>query len=247
MTIYRSLRKICIEQRGILDEGSDRILSSIFAALPRLSEVRLSFSGLLGADACLLEDLGEANIMEQEFYMHHFQVVSEAIRTARSNSITIHTISLLNFDLLYYELSHDLSTLAESLRQMLLHVKGLRLQYSAYALELLPHCALGLHRLDMCYVEVVENALWNFLEVNKETIQSLGFHKVTMEGRPVGVHKQIFQRARCATVHFVPSGLQLLCWRGIGAAASVAARGGGTCSVLAVVHTIILVHFLYLE
>lgn len=70
----------------------------------------------------------------------------------------------------------DLSTLSESLRQLLEDVKVLRLRESKCVLKLLSHCALDLHQLDMCRVAAADTALADFLETNK-TIRSIGFHR----------------------------------------------------------------------
>ena len=68
MAIYKTVHGICREQRGIVDEGADLILSSIFCALPLLQEVRLSFFEVLEDDHCLLtSDM----IIKEEFYKHH--------------------------------------------------------------------------------------------------------------------------------------------------------------------------------
>jgi hypothetical protein len=47
MAIYKTVHGICREQRSIVDEGTDLILSSVFCALPLLQEVRLSVSEVL--------------------------------------------------------------------------------------------------------------------------------------------------------------------------------------------------------
>jgi hypothetical protein len=48
MAIYKTVRSMCREQRNVVDEGADLILSSIFSTLPLLTEVRLSFYKVLG-------------------------------------------------------------------------------------------------------------------------------------------------------------------------------------------------------
>jgi hypothetical protein len=121
-------------------------------------------------------------IMKEEFYKHYLQVVSSAMQSARSIGVAIHTISLLGFDLPYDDLwqAPDLSSLSVPLRQLLEHIKVLRLRESDRALELLSHCALGLYQLDMCRVVVANESLKDFLKANKKTIQFIGFHNVTI-------------------------------------------------------------------
>ena len=100
MAIYKTVYGICREQRSIVDEGADLILSSVFCALPLLQEVRLSFSEVLEDDGWLLiPDM----VIKNEFYKHHLQVVSSAIQRARSAGVAIHTISLLHFELPFYD------------------------------------------------------------------------------------------------------------------------------------------------
>lgn len=152
--MYKIVHDTYRAQRSIVDQGADLVLSSVFCALPLLSEVRLSFRSVLEAHGTVMQVLSVGMVMEEEFYQHHLQVVTSAIRTARSRGIAIDTISLWNFDLPYFPPGPepDLRTLSESLRWLLEDVKVLRLCDSHCVLELLSHCALGLHRLDMCRV-----------------------------------------------------------------------------------------------
>jgi hypothetical protein len=175
--IYNTVRDICREQRSIVDEGADLLLSSVFFALPLLKEVRLSFCKALEDDDDWL--LSSDMIIKDEFYQHHLQVVTSAIQNARSRGIAIHTISLRGFDLPYFHTweEPDLSSLSESLRQLLEGIKVLRLRGSECVLKLLSHCALDLHQLDMCRVEAADTVLTDFLEANRKTIQSIGFHR----------------------------------------------------------------------
>lgn len=94
--IYKTVHGICREQRHIVDEGADLILSSVFCALPLLKEVRLSFCAVLDNDDWLLSS---DMIIKDEFHKHYLQVVSSAIQSARRRGVAIHTISLLDFDL----------------------------------------------------------------------------------------------------------------------------------------------------
>ncbi len=175
ISIYETVREICREQRSIIDKGIDLLLSSAFCALPLLKEVRLSFYDTLEDDDYLLNP---SIIITDEFYQHHLQVVTSAIQNARRGGAAIHTISLCDLELPY---SHrweesDLETLSESLRWLLKDIKVLRLRRSKCVLKLLSHSILGLHQLDMCRVDASDVALKDFLEANKKTIRSIGFH-----------------------------------------------------------------------
>ena len=78
-------------------------------------------------------------IIEEECYNRHLQVVSSAVQRARGASITMHTVSLLHFELpLYHSWEEsNLGPLSESLRQLLENIKVLRLHgCSDSALEL---------------------------------------------------------------------------------------------------------------
>ncbi|KFY31875.1 hypothetical protein V493_00720 [Pseudogymnoascus sp. VKM F-4281 (FW-2241)] len=178
MAIYTTVHGICREQRSIVDEGADLILSSVFCALPLLQEVRLSFCKVLEDDGWLLTpDM----VIENEFYKHHLKVVSSAIQRARSAGVAIPTISLLHFELPFYDswAESNLGPLSESLRQLLKNVKVLRVRgVSERVLELLSHCVFDLHQLDMCGVVASEKVIKDFFETNKKSIRSIGFHDV---------------------------------------------------------------------
>jgi hypothetical protein len=107
------------------------------------------------------------------------------VQSARSAGVAIHTVSLLDFELpLYHSWEEpDLSPLSESLRQLLENIKVLRLSGgSNRVLELLSHCAFDLHQLDMCRVVAPEKTIKDFLETNKKSIRSIGFHDVEIRG-----------------------------------------------------------------
>ena len=120
----------------------------------------------------------------EESFQYDVRVVSDAIQRARNKGAAIHTIRLLGFNLPYYDSWEvpDLSTLSESLRDLLDSVQVLRLARSKSPLELLSHCALDLYQLDMCHMVAKHNALEDFLEKNRKSIRSIGFHDVTITG-----------------------------------------------------------------
>ncbi|KFY32042.1 hypothetical protein V493_00580 [Pseudogymnoascus sp. VKM F-4281 (FW-2241)] len=182
MAIYKTVHDVCSEQRSIVDEGADLILSSVFCALPLLQEVRLSFCEVLEDDGWLLTS---NMIIQEEFYRHHLQVVSSAIQSARSAGVAIHTVSVLDFELPYYHSweQPNLGPLSESLRQLLGNIKVLRLRgVDDSVLELLSHCAFNLHQLDMCRVVAPEKIIKDFFETNKKSIRSIGSHDVGIRG-----------------------------------------------------------------
>lgn len=184
MVIYKTLHDICKEQRSIVDNGVDRsVLSSTFGALPRLTEVGMSFCEAIEDDSSL-SPFTPGMTTAEDSYEYHVRVVSDAIQSSRNKGAAIHTISLSEFDLPYYHTWEvpDLSTLSESLRKLLESIQVLRLSYSSSPLELLSHCALDIYQLDMCRVVAKHNVLEDFLEMNKGSIRSIGFHDVKITG-----------------------------------------------------------------
>ncbi|KAH6703074.1 hypothetical protein BKA61DRAFT_191912 [Leptodontidium sp. MPI-SDFR-AT-0119] len=182
MAIYETLHDICEEQRSIVNNGVDlSVLASTFGALPRLTEVGLSFCEAIEDDSSLSPfTLGMTTA--EDSYEYHLRVVSDAIQSSRNRGVAINTISLSGFNLPYYHAWEvpELSTLSESLRKLLQSIRVLRLSYSSSPLELLSRCALDTYQLDMCCMVVKCNALEDFLETNKRSLRSIGFHDVTI-------------------------------------------------------------------
>ncbi len=86
-----------------MDSGADlSVLLSTLGALPRLMEVGLSFCEAIESDNALLWSFALDMTVAEESYEYYIRVVSNAIQSARSSSITIYTISLSEFDLPYY-------------------------------------------------------------------------------------------------------------------------------------------------
>ncbi|KAL3418453.1 hypothetical protein PVAG01_10169 [Phlyctema vagabunda] len=100
MVIYDILRRICKEQRSIIDNSVDRsVLSSAFGALPRLTDVGLSFCDAIEEDDWLLSSFASDMVVAEESYEYHVRVVSDAIQSARHEGVAIHTIRLLGLGL----------------------------------------------------------------------------------------------------------------------------------------------------
>jgi hypothetical protein len=172
MSIYKNVCDICREQRSIIDGGADLLLSSVFCALPLLKEVRLSFCEALSDDQCLVNP----DIIKEEPYRYHLEAVTNAIRNARRRDIVIHAISLVGFELPYMQTWEESSLNTVTLRRLLEGMTVLRLRGSGCILKLLAHDALGIHQLDMCRMTATDTALMDFLQANKKTIRSIGFH-----------------------------------------------------------------------
>jgi hypothetical protein len=103
MSVYETVNDICKEQHSIVDGGIDvSVLPSLFIALPRLTELRLSFLEALGEQSWVLSSLTPDIVMEKEPYESHIRVVSNAIQSARKRGVVILATSLLEFDLPHY-------------------------------------------------------------------------------------------------------------------------------------------------
>lgn len=84
----------------------------------------------------------------------------------------IFTIGLVGFELRCHNplQDPDLSTLPGFLRELLDDIQTPQLIGSNSALELLSHCTLNLHQLDMYYLIVPPTSLKDLLEPNKNSI-----------------------------------------------------------------------------
>ena len=207
MVIYEALHDICKEQRSIIDKGVDlAVLCSTFGALPRLTEVGLSFCEAIEDDLSP-SPFTAGMATAEDSYQYHLRVVSDAIQNSRRGA-AINTLSLSGFDLPYCHVWEilDLSTLLESLRKLLQSVRVLRLSYSSSPLELLSRCALDIYQLDMCCMVVKRNALHDFLQANKRSICSIGFHDVTItESSRLGSRPKLSSDILCKIMKVSPS------------------------------------------
>ena len=93
--MYDILHSMCEEQRVIIDGGINlKALSSAFRALPKLTDVNLSFRKMITEEDWLYSYfLGWDLTMVEKSYEHHIRVVSKAIQNTSDMSISIHTIS----------------------------------------------------------------------------------------------------------------------------------------------------------
>ncbi|KAH6703079.1 hypothetical protein BKA61DRAFT_618854 [Leptodontidium sp. MPI-SDFR-AT-0119] len=83
MVIYETLHDICEEQRSIIDNGVDlSVLTSTFGALPRLTEVGLSFCEAIEDDSSLSPFTAGMTTAEDS-HEYHLRVVSNATLLSR--------------------------------------------------------------------------------------------------------------------------------------------------------------------
>lgn len=132
MVIYETLHNICKDQRSIVDDVVDlSVLSSTFGALPRLTEVDMSFCEAVEGEDWLMSFFASDMVVAEESFEYHVRVASDAIQRARNRGAALHTISILGFNLPSYDTWEvpDLNTLSESLRKLLDSVRVLRLAH----------------------------------------------------------------------------------------------------------------------
>lgn len=185
IVIYETIYSTCKEQRSIVNNSFNlSVLLSTFKALPRLTDVGLAFYRTIEREDQLLSSFALNIVVIEESYKYYIQVTSEALQRTKNGGVTIYTINLSFFNLLYYytwEVS-NLSTLSESLRKLLESIKVLRLIDSSSALKLLSYYALDLYQLNLCRIVTKYNTLKDFLETNKRLICSISFYNVKTHG-----------------------------------------------------------------
>ena len=69
MVIYETLYKICQEQRSIVDNGVDfSVLTSTLEALPRLTELGMSFCEAVEGDDWLMSSFASDMVVAEESF-----------------------------------------------------------------------------------------------------------------------------------------------------------------------------------
>ncbi|KAJ5982279.1 hypothetical protein N7451_012379 [Penicillium sp. IBT 35674x] len=91
--VYDTFKCICQEQKEILESCEDStVLSNAFRGLPRLSELRLDFCQTVMKEDwvsfCMDRTVTDHTIL------HHFHVLSIALRAGRDSGVSIRTIHL---------------------------------------------------------------------------------------------------------------------------------------------------------
>ncbi|PGG99691.1 hypothetical protein AJ80_09305 [Polytolypa hystricis UAMH7299] len=157
IVIYNALRRVCEEQRNIVDSSLDpTLLSSALAALPRLKELSL----------CFCETVERTQEWLEPYLALDMNIIPESPQMpSRTPEIMLPYHGPWEIP--------NLGTLSESLAGLLGQVQTLHLTRCGHLLELLSHCTLNLHRLDMCHV---------ILEANSKSIRSIRFHDVQLIG-----------------------------------------------------------------
>lgn len=173
----------CDEQCGIVDVGLDyTILSSVLGALPRLREISLNFDQIPRGQEWLTRFLQYSQMtIHNRSCLHHIRVVLNVLRRARNRGIQVPTVNLSGLSCSARDTRQDsfCRRLSEPLTELLASVQVLRLARCSNVVEVLSQCALTLRQFDMCHLFVRDESLKGFVERNKKSLRSVGFHNVT--------------------------------------------------------------------
>lgn len=191
MAIYYSIRTICEEQHLIKDNRDDlALLSSVFAALPRLKEVSLRCVEM--ADWVEESQLFLSTITNDNSYNHHFQVIAAALRAARDRCSYIETLEISGLHLPYYYGYRGLLRQI-TVKELLDGITTLRVhQCNESFLRLLSNCVHDISQLDLCCLCLDEDGLGIFrhlFQANWKSLRCIGFHDVTWY-RPFGSERK---------------------------------------------------------
>lgn len=182
----------CDEQCGIVDGGLDyTILSSVLGALPRLREISLNFDQIPRGQEWLTTFLQYSKMtMYDRSCLHHIRVVSSALRRARNRGIQVATVNLSGLSCSARDTRQDYfcRRLSEPLTELLASVQVLRVAQCVNVVQVLSQCVLTLHHFNMCRMYVPDESLKVFLDRNKKSLRSIGFHNVsTCQPAHVGI------------------------------------------------------------
>lgn len=154
MVIYDRLRKICEEQRSIVDSDFDlTALSSALQNLPKIKELKLEFCQPVEKNDWLAPYLDLDMTMPERSYGHHLQVISNAVRIANYTSVSVRTICLSQLQLPYHDSWQQQysGALLEILGELLGHINNLRLDRCNFLLGVSPG-GMTISLIDMRYL-----------------------------------------------------------------------------------------------
>ncbi|KAE8384352.1 hypothetical protein BDV23DRAFT_177127 [Aspergillus alliaceus] len=184
IVIYDTLCHIYNEQRDIIEKGADTALLSVtLRQLPRLSALHLYFCENLAEESWVESYLALDMTIKEKTYKHHVRVVSDALRAAKDRGSCLQAIHLSGLQLPFYrpwDVIPDTCSLVEALEGLLMHIPTVRLTEAGSVLELLSHALLGLHQLELCRGTVRQASLQDFLQMNIQSVKSLGFHDISL-------------------------------------------------------------------
>lgn len=183
--IYKTIRRTCAEQRSIIDTRRDlKLLKRAFKQFLNLKELQLVFRGKQGS-SWEKDYYRMCDMMEQDAYTHHVQLVLNALASAKSRGLPLQKIQLAGLTHHRYDPSPE-SLDWKSLKTLLTELVGLasvlRLFESDLALALLSRTNLNLRDLDLCSIYTKRAFVESFLQHNVKSLRSLKFDDVVVEG-----------------------------------------------------------------
>ncbi|KAJ5183278.1 hypothetical protein N7492_000894 [Penicillium capsulatum] len=177
--VYKTIRRMCAEQRQIIETGRDSALLSLAVQrLPKLTELGLVFCKTLTGVDLVESHLDLHMTMEKNTYEHHIQMVSNALNYAKKCGASVHSIQLIGLSFSSPWQMPDTQFLTDVLTELVKHVQNLQLIRSNSALESISHATMNIHGLDLCSIEATHSTLESFLRTNAGSVHSLGIHNV---------------------------------------------------------------------
>lgn len=182
MLVYDTFKCICQEQSEILESCEDlTVLLNAFMELPRLSELRLEFCQTLMKEEwvafCMDRTVTDNTIL------HHFQVLSIALKAGRDAGVFVRTLHLSNLEMAYLpSLRKDprVHLLKLHFCDLLKCAPNLRLSGSASPVKILALIDLHLQHLELCQITVLQSVFQEFMQNNASSIHSIGCHQVRL-------------------------------------------------------------------
>lgn len=171
--VYRTLRRIYVEQRHIIETGRDSVLISLaFQRFTKLSKLSLEFCETLGEEDQVESYLTLDIIIQEKSYEHYIQLVSAAMKSIKDRNISVHSIQLAGLSLIYDnpQRTRDIYLLITLLTELLEYASSLQLLQSDLVLEILSHSKLNIHQLELCSSHVAYGSLESFLRTNAKLI-----------------------------------------------------------------------------
>lgn len=181
--VYNTFRRICKEQRGIVENREDTtMLSAAFSQLPKLTELCLCFCQTVAEEVWVGLHMDTTMTAKEKTLEHHFQVILNSLKAGRNHGTFIHTVHLSGLELPHYcsRQSLEAQVLRGYLYDLLVCAQTLRLSGSGTSLESLSHTTLRLRQLDLCRLTVPYTSLHEFLQRNAGSIESIRVHNVEL-------------------------------------------------------------------
>lgn len=179
MVIYETLRTICKNQQGIMEEHRDiDVLSSVLAALPRLTEIELNFCQSIDEPQWVDSYLSLGMTAKEMSNTHHLQTLTKALQKRSELRDSLVTIELSSMELPYFSPweTPRFPGLSGALECLLELCTALRITGGSAPLELLSHTTVKIRQLILGHLTIQFETLREFLKTNRQTLFSFGFY-----------------------------------------------------------------------